>query len=68
MIKKINDNAYFVVDIYAFCSSVNGYDNVLANQTIMSQESDPDLMLSRENIDECHDQNEQRASLFPILD
>jgi len=46
MIEKINDNAYFIIDLNSFYSSIQRYDSVLANQTIMSEaETEPDYTL-----------------------
>ena len=53
MIEKINDNAYFIIDLNSFYSSIQRYDSVLANQTIMSEaETEPDYTLIIEEPEE----------------
>ncbi len=38
MVQKINDNAYFVVDINSFTATVKEYDPLISNQTICVDE------------------------------
>ena len=58
-VKKITDGAYFVVDTSAYYTSVNRYDPLLANQTLVSGESADALIVEDEEypgLDECeHD-------------
>lgn len=33
-IKKINDHAYFIIDLPSYLGTINTYDHTIANQTI----------------------------------
>lgn len=33
-IKKINDHAYFIIDLPSYLRTINTYDHTIANQTI----------------------------------
>jgi hypothetical protein len=49
MIQKINDSAYFLVDIDSFSSTLQVYDSVLANQSITpGPESEPNYNIEQE--------------------
>lgn len=65
MITKINDNAYFIVDVTGFSNSINQYDDVLANQTISNQDIEIDCsILSHELNEDIDCQNESRAFIL----
>lgn len=48
MIKKINNNAYFIMDYTSFCTSIQQYDPVLANQILLTQDMEYDINIIRE--------------------
>jgi hypothetical protein len=67
MIKKINENAYFVIDLTSFCGSINNYDNVLANQTIMSSRDFDQDFKSPICEEDLIQPNDERASMVPLF-
>lgn len=40
-IKKINDHAYFIIDLPSYLGTIITYDHTIANQTICQQSNNP---------------------------
>ena len=52
MIKRINDNAYFIVDTESFLTQITAYDPIIANQTICSPEIPDQIVLQEPEVND----------------